>query len=288
MTCPWNGHIVGERNPADAAVLRERPIGRHLGVERRHIAKPHREDDLRLVVQVAAQCGGTDAGGPEQLRSPQGVAGDHDERRRHRVGGAAAHVPHLDADGPSAVDQDAGDEGLVVEREVRVRAGDVAEHHVRPRPDEPAVVTTVHRQRHPLHARGVDAPRVDGLRQALAHQVAERRAVERVGRHAEQPLGVVEQLVEVGEERDALAAARARARRRPVRGHPADVARHRRDGQPVLARVLVPVLEEERARAREALAALDGSRVADGLGRRRRPLRGELRGGCAGRDPRCS
>ena len=46
------------------------------------VADPDSEDDLRLVVQVSAERGGTDAGCPEQLRRAQGVGRDHDDRAR--------------------------------------------------------------------------------------------------------------------------------------------------------------------------------------------------------------
>ena len=45
------------------------------------VADAHGEDDLRLVVQVATECVGTDAGGPEQLRGAQRVRRDDHEPR---------------------------------------------------------------------------------------------------------------------------------------------------------------------------------------------------------------
>ena len=160
-----------------------------------------------------------------------------------------------------------------MQREVRVPARLVAQNDVRARPHQAPVLTAVHGQRHPLHARGGRAALVDRDGQPLAHDPAERRAVERVGGDAQEPIALVEELVEVRQEPDPLAAARSRAGRRPVRRHAAHVARHRGDRKAVLTVEAVAVRQQEGARPAHALAALDYSGRADRRRIRVRALR---------------
>ena len=156
------------------------------------------EDHLRLVVEVAPERVGTDAGGPEQLRRAQRIGGHHDGAGAHAVRLARAQVADLDAGGAAVLDEHAGHERLVEEVELGVRAGDVAEHDVGARPHQAAVVPPMHRERHPLHACCRVTALVHGRREALAHDGTERGRVERVGRDPEQAVGLVEQVVEVG------------------------------------------------------------------------------------------
>ena len=249
-----------------------------------------REHHLRLVVEVAAER--VRAG----CRTPTAAAECAARRRRPPRPGRArcasrpsgGRAPSTPAARPS-VDEHAGHERLVVEVEVRVRAGRVAEHDVGARPDQAAIGAPVDGQRHPLHSRRRLAVVVDDGGEALAHDGAERRAVERVGRHAEQAVGLVEQLVEVGRGTRC-------ARCPPGRGHAAvqcadmpptfvDIAATGRPSSPANG---VAVVEEERAGPGPALAALHRAGRADRVGARARTLRGALRAPRAARDPRCS
>ena len=141
-------------------------------------------------------------------------------------------------------------------------------------------------------ASGIRCTRVVAMRpassaaaSAFAHERRVGRAVERVGRHAQKPLRLGEQLVEAAvgvEDRDPLAVVRPRARAGPVRSHAADVARHGRHGQAVLAVDLVAALEQERARSGAALRGLDDAAGAIGALLRVRTLRPRLRAGALG------
>ncbi len=202
MTWPWNGisSVNGTQlTPLYSLSVRSR---RAVGARRsgHDVADAHREHDLRLVVEVAAERVGTDAGGPQQLRGAQGVGGDHHEPRPHGVRLArCGRSRDLDAGSTAVLDEHPGDERLVVEGEVRVRAGRVAEHDVRARPHQAAVVAAVHGQRHPLHARrrrrGPRRPRRRAARARAARTASRRRrrVVTPSSRSAS-----VEQLVEVG------------------------------------------------------------------------------------------
>ena len=87
MTWPWNGisSVKGTQvTPLYSLSRSWRAAG--VAVGRGATSRmPDGEDDLRLVVEVAAEGVGTDAGRPQQLRRAQGVGGDDDVARAHLV-----------------------------------------------------------------------------------------------------------------------------------------------------------------------------------------------------------
>ena len=171
-------------------------------------------------------------------------------------------------------------------REVGVGPGGLAEDDVRAGPGHPAVVVADDGQRHGPDPAVVVPAVVEGAAQPLPDLVGERRVVEGVRVDVEQPLPLGQQVVEVGEEADPLAAAGARARARPVGAHAADVARHGRAGQAVLARLPVAVGEQEGAGADQPgrLVGVPLHRVGRrAVIQRRRPLGQALRAGPLGR-----
>ena len=113
-------------------------------------------------------------------------------------------------------------------------------------------VPPVHRERHGRTRRSSRPARVELGGQPVADDVGEGRVRERVPVDGEQPLGLVEQLVEVGQEGDPLAVAGPRAGAGPVRTHPAHVGRHRVRRDAVLARRLVAVGQQMGARPHDA------------------------------------
>ena len=121
ITWPWKG-ISSVKGTQVTPLYSLRPVGAGaFGVAGRHeVADAHGEDDLRLVVEVAAEGVGTDAGGPEQLRRAQGVGGDDDESRADLVALARAPVGDHDARRAAVLDQHPRDERLVEQGEVRV------------------------------------------------------------------------------------------------------------------------------------------------------------------------
>jgi hypothetical protein len=82
-----------------------------------------------------------------------------------------APVGDLDSRGSAALEQHPRDEALVEQREVPVPARHVTEHDVRSRPHEAAVVATVHRERHLLHAGLGRAALVDRGDEAIPHEL---------------------------------------------------------------------------------------------------------------------
>ncbi|WP_397428006.1 hypothetical protein [Pseudarthrobacter sulfonivorans] len=114
-------------------------------------------------------------------------------------------------------------------------------------------------KRHGLGAVGRAAPRIHRSREASADDFGERGTVKGVGGDTQEPFGVVEQLVQIGQERHAFLAARPRAGCSPVGGHAAHVAGHGCYGHPVFAGERVAVLQQVGSGPGPSLPALDGA-----------------------------
>ena len=166
----------------------------------------------------------------------------------------------------AVLDEHAGHQRLGDEREVGVAPCGLAEDDGGTAPDELAVGPRVDRERHGRDPAAGRAALVELGGEAAAHLVGVGRVREGVLGDAEQPLALVEQLLQVGQEADQLPLARPRAGARPVGAHAADVGRHRAGRQAVLARHLEVALEQLGAGPDDPLARV---RVAAGARRSR-------------------
>ena len=118
----------------------------------------------------------------------------------------------------------------------------VAEDDVRTRPPQAPVVLPLHGERHRRHR--PTAAGVEPFGESLSNQARHRRGRHDLRRHPEEALGGGEELVEVGQEVDALALSGARARAGPVRTHASDIGRERQRRKPDLVAELIALVQK--------------------------------------------
>ena len=183
MTWPWKGSASVNGTQLTPLCGTISGSSRGSTSSSRHVpdvAQPDGEDRLRLVVEVPAQRGRPDAGGPQQLRRAQRVGGHHHEPGPHDVLGAGLQVAHPHPGGAAVLDQHLGDQRLGDEGEVRVGPGDLAEDDVGAGPGDPAVGLPLHRQRHRADPPVLGPAVVERVAEPLAHLGGERGVVEGV------------------------------------------------------------------------------------------------------------
>ena len=236
------------------------------------VAQPDGEHHLRLVVEVPAQRRRPHPGGEQQLRGAQRVGGDDHVARTHLVVAAVPAVADDHPDGTAVLHQHPAHLRLGEQRGRRVGPGLLAEDDVGAAPHQRAVVPDVHGQRHRPDPALRRATGVELGAQPLADHVGVRRAGEGVPGDAEQPLRVVQELVEVGQEVDRSASpgrGQAQVQCAPI---PPTLRGHRQRRDPVLPRLLEPVGEQVRARADHPLRRVGVRRLLLGGGVRPQAL----------------
>ena len=259
----------------------------------RDVAQPDGEDRLRLVVEVPAQ---RRAGGRRRPRAAAACAARRRPPRRTGPGTTCSSPvrrsrTRTPVARPSAT-HDLGHQRLGDEGEVRVRPGDVAEDDVRAGPGDPAVVAAAGRR--------AASGRPGGPRPGSSSSASPSRLRTSAANGASSKAWA-----STFSSRSPSASSSSRSGRKPirslspgpragagpVRAHAADVARHRGAGQPVLARLLLAVGEQEGAGPDQpgGLVGVALHRVGGGVGGQRLRALGAAAGpGPARRGRRCS